>query len=102
VDALGAERVRAVMMPSPYTSRESLEDAAAVAGFLGIRYDTIPIGPAMVAFAEMLKPAFDGLPPDITEENIQSRARGITLMALSNKFRPMVLTTGNKSEMGDR
>jgi NAD+ synthase len=99
VDALGAERVRAVMMPSPYTSRESLEDAAAVAGFLGIRYDTIPIGPAMVAFAEMLKPAFDGLPPDITEENIQSRARGITLMALSNKFGPMVLTTGNKSEM---
>ena len=99
VDALGPERVRAVMMPSPYTSRESLEDAAAVAGYLGIQYDTIDIGPAMQAFDAMLKPAFNGMPVDLTEENIQSRARGVTLMALSNKYGPMVLTTGNKSEM---
>ncbi|MEZ5667453.1 MAG: NAD+ synthase [Alphaproteobacteria bacterium] len=99
VDALGAERVRAVMMPSPYTSRDSLEDAAAAAALLGIRYDTVSIEPAMQAFDAMLRPAFDGMAADITEENIQSRARGVTLMALSNKFGPMVLTTGNKSEM---
>lgn len=99
VDALGAERVHCVMMPSPYTSTESLEDAAAVAGLLGCRLDTIPIAPAMAAFGEMLAPAFAGRAPDITEENIQSRARGMTLMALSNKFGAMVLSTGNKSEM---
>jgi len=98
-DALGPDRVRAVMMPSPYTSRESLEDAASCAELLGIRYETINIGPAMEAFGAMLSPAFGNRPPDITEENIQSRARGLTLMALSNKFGDMVLTTGNKSEM---
>ena len=99
VDALGADRVRAVMMPSPYTSEESLEDAAAVAAFLEVQYDNVNIGPAMEAFDAMLKPIFNGAKVDITEENIQSRARGVTLMALSNKYGPMVLTTGNKSEM---
>ncbi|NMJ44288.1 NAD+ synthase [Roseomonas sp. JC162] len=99
VDALGPDRVRAVMMPSPYTSGESLEDAAECARLLGIRYDTIGIGPAMDAFTSMLAPAFGNRPADITEENIQSRIRGVTLMALSNKFGDMLLTTGNKSEM---
>jgi NAD+ synthase len=98
-DALGPDRVRCVMMPSPYTSAESLEDAAGCAELLGIRYETINIGPAMQAFGAMLAPAFGNRPPDITEENIQSRTRGLTLMALSNKFGDMVLTTGNKSEM---
>ncbi|MBW8268711.1 NAD+ synthase [Caldovatus aquaticus] len=98
-DALGPRRVRAVMLPSPYTSRESLEDAAAVADLLGIRYETIGIGPAMEAFRAMLAPAFGSLPPNTTEENIQARIRGVTLMALSNKFGDMLLTTGNKSEM---
>jgi NAD+ synthase len=98
-DALGPDRVRAVMLPSPYTSAESLEDAAACARLLGIRYETIPIGPAMAAFTGMLAPAFGNRPPDITEENLQSRIRGVTLMALSNKFGEMLLTTGNKSEM---
>jgi NAD+ synthase len=98
-DALGPDRVRAVMMPSPYTSAESLEDAAACAEMLGIRYDSINIGPAMQAFGGMLEPAFGNRPPDITEENLQSRIRGVTLMALSNKFGDMLLTTGNKSEM---
>ena len=98
-DALGPDRVRAVMMPSPYTSQESLEDAAACADLLGIRYETIGIGPAMEAFAGMLAPSFGNRPPDITEENLQSRIRGVTLMALSNKFGDMLLTTGNKSEM---
>jgi NAD+ synthase len=99
VDALGPDRVRAVMMPSPYTSIESLEDAAECAQLLGIRYENIGIGPAMEAFAGMLAPAFGNRPPDITEENLQSRIRGVTLMALSNKFGDMLLTTGNKSEM---
>ncbi|MFN8983306.1 MAG: NAD+ synthase [Alphaproteobacteria bacterium] len=99
VDALGADRVRAVMMPSPYTSIESLEDAAECAQLLDIRYENIGIGPAMEAFAAMLAPAFGNRPPDITEENLQSRIRGVTLMALSNKFGDMLLTTGNKSEM---
>ncbi|MBR0664276.1 NAD+ synthase [Roseomonas hellenica] len=98
-DALGPDRVHAVMMPSPYTSAESLEDAAACAELLGIRYDSINIGPAMEAFGAMLAPAFGNRPPDITEENLQSRIRGVTLMALSNKFGEMLLTTGNKSEM---
>jgi len=98
-DALGPDRVRCVMMPSPYTSQESLEDAAGCAELLGIRYETINIGPAMQAFGAMLAPAFANRQADITEENIQSRARGLTLMALSNKFGDMVLTTGNKSEM---
>ena len=99
VDALGADKVWCVMMPSPYTSRESLEDAAAVARSLGCRLDTVPITPAMEAFGAMTKPLFAGRAPDTTEENIQARARGITLMALSNKFGHMVLSTGNKSEM---
>jgi NAD+ synthase len=98
-DALGADRVRAVMLPSPYTSRESLEDAAECARLLGIRYDTVPIAPAMDAFHAMLAPSFANRAPDITEENIQSRIRGVTLMAMSNKFGDMLLTTGNKSEM---
>jgi NAD+ synthase len=99
VDALGPERVHAVMMPSRYTSASSLEDAAAVAEALGIRLDRIPIEPGVDAFGVMLEPLFAGRPPDITEENIQARIRGVTLMAISNKLGSMVLTTGNKSEM---
>ena len=99
VDALGAENVRCVMMPSRYTSPESLEDAAACAEALGVRYDTIGIEPGVEAFDAMLAPSFEGRGPDVTEENIQSRLRGVLLMALSNKFGSMVLTTGNKSEM---
>ena len=99
VDALGPARVRAVMMPSRYTSAHSLEDAAACADLLGIRCDTVPIGGATEAFAAVLEPLYEGRTPDITEENIQSRARGLILMALSNKLGHMVLTTGNKSEM---
>ncbi len=99
VDALGSERVWTVMMPSPYTSSDSLEDATECAKLLGTRYDSVAIGPAMDAFEEMLRPLFDGREPDTTEENIQARARGIVLMALSNKFGDMLLTTGNKSEM---
>jgi NAD+ synthase len=91
--------VHCVMMPSPYTSRDSLEDAAEVARLLGIALREIDIGPAMAAYGEMLAPSFAGRDADITEENIQSRARGVTLMALSNKFGWMVLSTGNKSEM---
>ena len=78
---------------------DSLTDAEAAARLLGVRYDTIDIGPAMTAFDDMLAPVFQGRPADVTEENIQSRARGIIVMALSNKFGPMVLSTGNKSEM---
>jgi NAD+ synthase len=98
-DALGPERVRAVMLPSPYTSADSLEDAASCAKMLGVPYETIPITGAMDAFTAALAPAFAGRAPDITEENIQSRSRGLILMAISNKFGPMLLTTGNKSEM---
>ena len=99
VDALGADRVLAVMMPSPYTSAESLEDAEACANMLGIHLEDINIGPAMGAFEQMLAPVFEGRDPDITEENIQARSRGLLLMAISNKLGHMVLTTGNKSEM---
>ena len=99
VDALGPDKVRAVMMPSPYTSQESLDDAAEVARLLGIQLDNVSIEPAMHAFQDMLLKPFAGTTPDTTEENIQSRARGITLMALSNKFGHMVVSTGNKSEM---
>jgi NAD+ synthase len=99
VDALGADRVHCVMMPSPFTSRESREDAAAVADRLGCRLDVISIVPAMDAFEAMLREVFVQHPPGTTEENIQARARGVTLMALSNKFDYMVLSTGNKSEM---
>ncbi len=99
VDALGESRVNCVMMPSRYTSKESLEDAEACAKALGVSYRSIGIEPGVEAFDEMLKPVFDNLPKDTTEENIQSRLRGVILMALSNKFGDMVLTTGNKSEM---
>jgi NAD+ synthase len=99
VDALGADAVRAFMMPSPYTSRESLDDAAAAAAMLGIACDTVPITAAMAAFGEVLAPLFAGRQADITEENVQSRARGLILMAISNKIGSMLLTTGNKSEM---
>ncbi|MGB0684034.1 MAG: NAD+ synthase [Magnetovibrionaceae bacterium] len=99
VDALGPNKVRCVMMPSPYTSQESLDDAAGCGDMLGVSVETINIGPAMEAFETMLAPAFAGKEADITEENIQARARGLTLMALSNKFGHMLLTTGNKSEM---
>ena len=99
VDALGAARVHCVMMPSPYTSTDSLEDAAEAAALLGVKLDEIAIEPAMRAFEAMLAPAFDALAPDITEENLQARSRGMTLMALSNKLGHMVLSTGNKSEM---
>jgi NAD+ synthase len=98
-DALGADKVRAVMLPSPYTSTHSLEDAALCAQYLGIHYDIVPISGAMDAFAAALAPAFGSRAPDTTEENIQSRARGLILMAMSNKFGNMLLTTGNKSEM---
>ena len=98
-DALGPEQVHCVMMPSPYTSAHSLEDAAELARLNGLRLDEIAIQPAMEAFAEMLRPVFNGLPADTTEENIQARARGVALMAISNKLGKMVLSTGNKSEM---
>lgn len=98
-DALGPERVWCVMLPSRFTSRASLDDAAACAGLIGCRLDTIPIAPAVEAFDVMLSGSFADRDYDLTEENIQSRIRGVTLMALSNKFGPMLLTTGNKSEM---
>ncbi|MBO6947478.1 MAG: NAD+ synthase [Rhodospirillales bacterium] len=99
VDALGEDKVLAVMMPSPYTSEESLEDAAQCAEMLGVRLENINIGPAMSAFDQMLAAVFAGRDPDITEENIQARARGLLLMGISNKLGHMLLTTGNKSEM---
>jgi len=99
VDALGADKVWCVMLPSRFTSRESLEDAAECARLLGVRLDSVPIEPAVEAFGTMLAPLFAGRGPDIAEENIQSRIRGVTLMGLSNKFGHMLLTTGNKSEM---
>ena len=99
VDALGAENVHCVMLPSRYTSADSLEDARACATALGARLDTVPIEPAVEAFDRMLAPMFEGRAPDVTEENIQSRVRAVTLMAISNKLGPMLLTTGNKSEM---
>ena len=99
VDALGADRVWCVMLPSVYTSQDSLDDATECARRLGCRYDTVPIAPAVEAFSEMLAPLFVGRSADLTEENLQSRIRGVTLMGLSNKFGPMLMTTGNKSEM---
>lgn len=98
-DALGPERVWAVMLPSRYTSQLSLDDARECADMIGCRHEVIPINPAVVAFDEMLAGSFADKEVDLTEENIQSRIRGVTLMALSNKFGPMLLTTGNKSEM---
>lgn len=98
-DALGPENVRCVMLPSDYTSAHSLEDAAAAAHALGCRLDTVPISGPQAAVGQVLAPLFEGLAPDTTEENIQSRLRGLLLMALSNKFGEMLLTTGNKSEV---
>ena len=99
VDALGAKRVRCVMLPYRFTSQESLDDAAAIAKALGIHYDLVPIAPAVDGLEKALAPLTAGLPRDVTEENLQARARGIILMAISNKFGLMVVTTGNKSEM---
>jgi NAD+ synthase len=99
VDALGADRVHAVMLPYRFTSNESLSDAAACAKALGVRYDTVPIAEPVEGVEHALARMFAGKPRDITEENIQSRARGLILMAISNKTGAMVVTTGNKSEM---
>ena len=99
VDALGADRVRGVRLPSRFTSQDSQDDAESEARRLGIRLDTIPIGEVVDAVERALAPAFEGRQRDITEENIQARARGLLLMALSNKCGAMVVTTGNKSEM---
>jgi NAD+ synthase len=99
VDAIGSDRVHCVMMPSPYTSQESLDDAADASNRMGIKHDEISIEPAMRAYDEMLSVQFKDKKPDITEENIQSRARGVLLMALSNQSGWMVLSTGNKSEV---
>jgi NAD+ synthase len=98
-DALGADKVHAVMLPYRFTSGESLSDAAQCAEAIGLRYDTLPIAAAVEGAEAALAPLFEGRPRDITEENIQSRARGLMLMSISNKFGPMVVTTGNKSEM---
>jgi NAD+ synthase len=99
VDALGPERVRCVMLPYKFTSQESLDDAAVCAKALGVRYDILPIAQAVEGFEATLAPAFAGLSRDVTEENLQARARGTILMGISNKFNLMVVTTGNKSEM---
>ena len=98
-EALGPENVLVVSMPSPYSSRGSIEDAAAVATALGLRQLTLPIANAMSVYADTLHEAFAGYAPDVTEENLQSRIRGNLLMALSNKYGAMLLTTGNKSEL---
>jgi NAD+ synthase (glutamine-hydrolysing) len=98
-DALGGDRVEVVLMPSKYTADMSNEDAIKQAEALGVKHQTIPIEPAVTAFSSMLQSAFDGLDADVTEENIQARSRGVLLMAISNKKRKILLTTGNKSEM---
>jgi NAD+ synthase len=99
VDALGSDNVRCVMLPSEYTAQDSLDDASGVAAALGCKLDNVPIGVGRAAITETLAPLFDGFAPDVTEENIQSRLRGLLLMAMSNKFGEMLLTTGNKSEV---
>src|SRR3954464_8197450 len=99
VDALGAEHVRGVMLPFRFTAQVSLDDAAKLAGGLGVRYEVLPIAQAVNGFEEILSGTFAGLPRDITEENLQARTRGTLLMAISNKSGAMVVTTGNKSEM---
>ncbi len=99
VDALGAEKIEAVLMPSRYTADMSIEDALLEAEALGVEHHLIPIEPAFQAFTGLLADTFAGLPRDTTEENIQARCRGVLLMALSNKKRKILLTTGNKSEM---
>jgi NAD+ synthase len=99
VDALGEERVRGVMLPYRFTAQVSLDDAAKLAGNLGLRYEVLPIANAVEGFEAILSDTFAGLPRDITEENLQARTRGTLLMAISNKTGAMVVTTGNKSEM---
>jgi NAD+ synthase len=99
VDALGAERVRGVMLPFRFTAQVSLDDAAKLANHLGFRYEVLPIAKAVHGFEEILSDVFKGLARDITEENLQARTRGTLLMAISNKTGAMVVTTGNKSEM---
>jgi NAD+ synthase len=99
VDALGPKRVHCLMLPYKYTSSESIEDATALAHALGVKYETVPIAPAVEGLEASLAGVFKGTARDTTEENIQARARGIILMSYSNKFGPMVITTGNKSEM---
>ena len=99
VDALGPDSVRCVMLPSEFTSPESLEDAGEVAGALGCRLDTAPIEPARAVVSDALAPFFAGLPDDVTEENIQARLRMVMLMAIANKFGEMLLTTGSKSDI---
>lgn len=99
VDALGPARVHCIMLPYRFTSSESLTDAEACARALGARYDILSIAPAVEGFAKVLEPIFNGMAPGVTEENIQSRARGTVLMSVSNKFGSMLVTTGNKSEM---
>jgi NAD+ synthase len=98
-DALGPERVHCLMLPYRFTSHESLKDAEACARALGVRYDILPVAPVVEGFEKVLAPIFKGTSRGITEENIQSRARGTLLMAVSNKFGSMLVTTGNKSEM---
>jgi len=98
VEALGAERVHAVLMPSRFSSDHSVSDSEKLCLNLGVQYRTIPIEPAHSALLEMLEPSFSGLEADTTEENIQSRIRGVAMMALSNKLGWLILTTGNKSE----
>ena len=99
VDALGADKVRAVMMPSPYTAKISVDDAREMAVILGVQYDEMDINPTFTALLDTLTPLFHNLPADTTEENLQARIRGTLLMAISNKTGSLVLTTGNKSEM---
>jgi NAD+ synthetase len=99
VDALGAENVLGISMPSQYSSRGSIEDSRELAGNLGIRFETLPIAELFDTYRKSLQPTFHDLPEDVTEENIQSRIRGTLLMAHSNKFGGIVLSTGNKSEL---
>ena len=99
VDALGPERVRPIIMPSPYTAQMSIDDSLALSANLGVKSEIVDIQPAMATYASILAPYFTGLPADTTEENLQARIRGNLLMALSNKSGWLVLTTGNKSEM---
>ena len=100
VDALGRENVIGVGMPGPYSSQGSIDDAAKLASNLGIRFETVPIGDIFDSYLKSLKPVFAGRGPDVTEENIQARIRGSLMMAMSNKFGALVMTTGNKSEIG--
>ena len=99
VDALGAEDVHAIMMPTRYTAQMSLDDAKEMAERVGVRYDIVAIEEMFNLYTQMLAPVFDGKPLDVTEENLQARIRGVILMAVSNKHNALVLNTGNKSEL---